>query len=233
MPASSAPNPLLLAADASPSLLPLLRSKPALAHIRDRSGYTLLHALVSYNHLTLLRQVVDQFDLDVNIRDADGETPLFACETVQAVQCLVQELGADVTIKNDEGKTARERIHDESEFPAVAQWLSKKPRPETDNGDGREAEGSHANHSGDVDAEPLDFTDQPLPVPKGVSIDFFAVDEGAQEQEIDEQFRQRIESLASRPDFESEDSQKELRVLVSDAIRGVELEDRGVRGRLT
>ena len=53
-------NPFLLAADASPALLPLLRSQPSLATVQDASGYSLLHALVSYNHLELLKRVLSR-----------------------------------------------------------------------------------------------------------------------------------------------------------------------------
>ena len=89
-----APNPYLLAADNSPELLPLLRSNPALASSQDEHGYSLVHAAASYNHLDLLRALVRDLHVDVNLKDEDDETALFVVETPEAAKVLVEELGA-------------------------------------------------------------------------------------------------------------------------------------------
>ena len=55
-----------------------------------------------------------------NVRDEDGDTPLFFAEDVPTAQLLV-ELGADAKLKNDEGLTAAEKatvneIYDVAEY---------------------------------------------------------------------------------------------------------------------
>ncbi|KAH7160091.1 hypothetical protein B0J13DRAFT_120918 [Dactylonectria estremocensis] len=119
------PNPFLLAADDHPTLLPLLRENPALASSQDEHGYSLVHAAASYNHLDLLRVLVREFHVDVNLKDEDDETPLFVVETEAAAQVLVEELGADIKHRGSEGLTAREKIEAEGDFPAIAVYLSK------------------------------------------------------------------------------------------------------------
>jgi len=47
----------------------------------------------------------------------------------------------------------------------------------------------------------------------------------------DENFRRRIEELASRDDFAGEEGQRELRELVKDAVRDVGKDGREVRRR--
>lgn len=119
-------NPFLLAADNSPALLPLLRENPSLASEQDSHGYSLVHAAASYNHLDLLRTLIREFNVDVNLRDEDDETALFVVETVEAARALVEELGADITIKGSEGYTAFQKIVEEGDFPEVAEYLKTK-----------------------------------------------------------------------------------------------------------
>lgn len=105
-----AADPFLLAADNSPALLPLLRQHPPKASKQDEHGYSLLHAAASYNHIPLLRSLVNEFDVDVNLKDEDGETCLFVTESVPVATCLVEELHLDTSITNDDGLTAVEKI---------------------------------------------------------------------------------------------------------------------------
>ncbi|KAI0380566.1 ankyrin repeat-containing protein [Hypomontagnella monticulosa] len=210
-------NPFLLAADNSPALLPLLRENPSLATEQDSHGYSLVHAAASYNHLDLLRTLIREFNVDVNLRDEDDETPLFVVETVEAARLLVEELGADITIKGLEGYTARQKIAEEGDFPDVAQYLESKE------------EVSHAQSllngtNGDAEAAP--------PLPDGLNVSVSTItpaEEG--ELEVDPEFRRRIEELAGRDDFHSEAGQAELRRLVQDAISDQNLPDRNVRSR--
>ena len=119
-------NPFLLAANIpspDPHLLPLLRSKPELASKQDAHGYSLLHAAASYNHLDLLRTLINELRVDVNLTDEDGETCLFVAETLDIAKCLVEELSIDVTIKNEEEMTALEKFESEEEFPEIAVYL--------------------------------------------------------------------------------------------------------------
>ncbi|KAK7206048.1 ankyrin repeat-containing domain protein [Myxozyma melibiosi] len=84
------------------------------ANDKDPHGYTALHAAASYGHHDLLRLLVKRGG-DVNILDEDGETPLFVVEKVETAKVLIEELGADWKVKNDEGVTAREKLQKDVE----------------------------------------------------------------------------------------------------------------------
>ena len=222
---------LMMAADAPPSLLPMLQFEPGLAHACDSTGYTLLHALASYNHVSLLREVVASFNLDVNVRDGDGETPLFVVETIEAAQCLV-DLGAGVSLRNHEDFTAEDKFNEEQEYPEVAAWL-KKRRLSSLAANGTVEDGSaHPADGGRGMSEALDLHERLRPLPKGITMNLTTMDEGSQEEEVDEEFRRRINALASRDDFAGRDGQRTLRELVSDAVRGTAMESRDTRRRL-
>ncbi|SLM33733.1 Ankyrin repeat-containing domain [Lasallia pustulata] len=222
---SPQPNPLLLAADNSPHLLPLLRTTPSLASTQDPHGYSLLHAAASYNHLSLLRTLVHEFHVSPNITDEDAETPLFVVETVEAAQCLVEELGADVGAQNAEGETAEEKITGEGEFVAVADYL----RETRGRGRGGEVEAREGGVHNGVPAAPS--------LPPNVTVNVGTMDEGPQgagEGQVDPEFRRRIDDLAARDDFQGEEGQRQLRELISDAVRSVgsEGQEREVRRRI-
>ncbi|RMD41124.1 hypothetical protein DV735_g3979, partial [Chaetothyriales sp. CBS 134920] len=203
---------LLAAAVPTPDarLLPLLRSKPSLASQQDEHGYSLLHAAASYNHIDLLRTLVNDFKVDVGLKDEDGETALFVVETVEACKCLVEELGLDPAIKNDEGLTAREKLEQEAEYPEVAEYL--RAHEGTQDGSGATLAQLPANISMTVNTVNTD----------GAGVD---------DQEPDPEFRRRIEELAGRDDFQTEEGQRQLRELITDAIRGAN-NDRDVRRRV-
>ncbi|KAI1377000.1 ankyrin repeat-containing protein [Hypoxylon crocopeplum] len=210
-------NPFLLAADNSPALLPLLRENPALASEQDSHGYSLVHAAASYNHLDLLRTLIREFNVDVNLRDEDEETALFVVETVDAARLLVEELGADITIKGFDGYTARQKIAEEGDLPEVAEYLESKE------------ETSHTRDllngtNGDTGTTPS--------LPDGLNVSVSTITPAEEnELEVDPEFRRRIEELAERDDFHSEAGQAELRRLVQDAIGDQNLADRNVRSR--
>ncbi|KAH8159189.1 hypothetical protein CIB48_g9060 [Xylaria polymorpha] len=214
------PNRFLLAADNSPALLPLLRENPALASQQDEHGYSLIHAAASYNHLDLLRALVQEFKIDVNLRDEDDETALFVVETVDAAKVLVEELGAEIMIKGSDGYTARQKITEEDDFPDVAEYLKLK-----------ETERAQDLLNG-ANGEPVrDDSDMP-PLPEGLNFSVSTVNLAENdESEVDPEFRRRIEELAQREDFHSEDGQAALRELVQDAIADGGLSDRNVRPR--
>ncbi|KAJ8132931.1 hypothetical protein O1611_g701 [Lasiodiplodia mahajangana] len=212
-------NPFLLAADNSPALLPLLRENPALAGQQDEHGYSLLHAAASYNHLALLRALVQEFKVDVNLRDEDEETALFVVETVDAAKVLVEELGAGLLIKGSDGYTAYQKITEEGDFPEVAEYLRLK-----------EAESARDLLNGTNGESVQNGGDMP-PLPQGLNISVSTVNPAEDENEVDPEFRRRIEELAQRSDFHSEEGQAALRQLVQDAIAGENLTDRNVRAR--
>ncbi|KAI0018470.1 ankyrin repeat-containing protein [Xylariomycetidae sp. FL0641] len=205
-------NPFLLAADNPSALLPLLREDPALASKQDEHGYSLVHAAASYNHLDLLRALVREFNVDVNLRDEDEETALFVVETVDAAKVLVEELGADISIKGSEGYTAYQKISEEGDYPEIAEYLKSK-------------ESGHT--------QPLsNGTSAAATLPEGLDISVTTVTPTEEnEAEVDPEFRRRIEQLAARDDYHSEAGQAELRQLVQDAITDGTLGDRNVRTR--
>lgn len=191
------PNAFLLAAntpDPDPRLLPLLREKPHLASAQDSHGYSLLHAAASYNHTELLSILVNEFKVDVNSRDEDDETCLFVVETVEVAKCLVEELHIDTEAKNSEGQTAKEKIESEDDFPEVAEYLAGK--------------------AGQTTSRP-----PPLPPNVKVNIGSEVIEDNGQEP--DPEFRRRIEELAARENLHTEEGQRELRDLISDAVRDV------------
>ncbi|CCC05015.1 hypothetical protein SMACR_07338 [Sordaria macrospora] len=201
-------NPYLLAADSPDACIALLRENPSLASGQDEHGYSLIHAAASYNHLDLLRTLVSEFKVPVNLKDEDGETALFVVETVAAAKVLVEELKLDTTIVNDEGQTAREKIEAEEDYPEVAEYL-------------RGLEGEASNISIAVNGTTNGTTPADLPpAPEGLQVQIGTMNEAEDAGEPDPEFRRRIEELASREDFETVEGQAALRQLVEDAILG-------------
>lgn len=222
--AAMPPNPFILAADNPAALLLLLRETPSLASRQDEHGYSLLHAAASYNHLDLLRALINEFNVPVDLRDEDSETALFVVETVEAARVLVEELGLDINITGDEGQTAREKIEQEGDFPAVAEYLASKEEASSTavNGAQSTAESVNGRINGDLP-----------PVPQGLSVNFGTLsEEDVAGASPNPEFRRRIEELAAREDFHTEAGQAALRRLVQEAIAGEELaEERNVRPR--
>lgn len=215
----AAQNPFLLAADNSPALLPLLREKPALASSQDEHGYSLIHAAASYNHLDLLRTLVGEFKVDVNLKDEDDETALFVVETLEAAKVLVEELNIDVWHRGGDGLTARQKIEAEAEYPTVSEYLNsiEISKPEQ----------IIASMVAAI------MPDVIKPAPEGIAVTVGTMD--ATEDipgDVDPEFRRRIEELAQREDFDTEQGQADLRKLVEDAISDQGLVDeRNVRSK--
>ncbi|KAL8929887.1 MAG: hypothetical protein Q9208_001031 [Pyrenodesmia sp. 3 TL-2023] len=210
------PNIFILASDNSPQLLPFLRSNPSLASSQDAHGYSLLHAAASYNHHNLLRTLHHEFHVDPNMRDEDGETPLFVAETVETAQILIDDLHCDFSHKNDEGITAEERIRGEGDFVAVADYLKEVRMRESGGGNGEVQDGGGEEEQ------------RPPPLPPNVTVNMGTATEEDVPEEVDRVFRAKIEELAAREDFRDEEGQRRLKELVTEAVRGVE---RGTDGR--
>ena len=219
MPASQ-PNPFLLAADNSPQLLPLLRQEPSLASSQDEHGYSLIHAAASYNHLDLLRALVSELHVNVDLKDEDGETALFVAESMECAKVLVEELHASILTRGNEGKTAREKIEEDGDFPEVAVYLRMKEL------EGISGQSNGGGRSIKSDSRP------PLPLPEGISVNFatMVAEEDAGEV-VDPEFRRKIEELAQHDDFQGEEGQRQLRQLITEAIRGEVGQQRDVRRR--
>jgi len=216
------PNVFNLAADGSSDLITVLQSDPSRAKEQDGTGYSLVHALASYNHLDLLRQLIKDFNVSPNLRDNDGETALFVVETVEAAQCLITDLGADWKIMNEEGLTAEEKIRGEGDFVVVSDFLSEVRKKEV------AADGAS---TGSVNTSARHLP----PLPPGVTMNLSQVAKeqaDASTQEPDPEFRRRIDELAARGNFQSEESQAELKGIIEDAVRGVSNDDREIRQRV-
>lgn len=214
------PNPYLLAAENSPSLFPLLRLDPSIASKQDEHGYSLLHAAASYSHISLLRSLVSEFNVDVNLKDEDGETCLFVTESVAVATCLVEELHLDTSMMNNDGLTARQKIEEEGDFLEVASYL-------------RSRSGGMMSETGD--SSPMAAQSHPPPLPANVTVNISTPADqslNSENQEADPEFRRRIEELAARADFHGEETQQELRNLITDAVRGVTAEEREIRRRV-
>lgn len=82
----------------------------------DSNTYTPLHAAASYGHIDLLRFLLTHEKAApdaINIRDEEGDTPLFLVEDLATAKVLVEEFRADPKVVNTEGNT-----------PAKAMWKS-------------------------------------------------------------------------------------------------------------
>jgi hypothetical protein len=218
-------NTWLLAADKPSELLQYLQANPGKASEQDDTGYSLVHAAASYNHLDLLRALVRDFNVDVNILDNDGETALYVAETVECAKVLVEELHANILLTGNSGDTARERITEEGDFPQVAVYLRvKELEAQVEAGTGGINDRSSSSSPRVVHAPP--------PLPDGVTVDIGTMAPEDAGEVVDPEFKRRIDELAAREDFQTPAGQQALRQLVMDAIRGENVaEERNVRPR--
>ena len=226
------------------AVLARLEEQPELASAQDSHGYNLFHAAASFSQANLLKSLVKDFGVPANILDEDGDTALFVVEDDKIADLLVRELGINVFHRNAKGLTAREFIEDEDDFPAVVAWLRKaehefsrfdtnsaksqlKEKSRVHNSPHRGKVNNHENLNGDDSTSPtavMKTEGPPPPLPPGVSVNLESVPESTLDVP-DPIFRHRIEQLASRDDFEGEESQKQLKKLVTDAVNGLTLDE--------
>ena len=202
------------------SILQSLSQHPQLASARDAHGYSLVHAAASYNQLSVLRELIQKYSVDVNMLDEDGETALFATENTEVAKCLVEELNADVNIRNSEGKTAEEKIsEEEGEGHEVYQYLRNLRTGGEPANDGIVA---------------TDGVHPPPPLPNGVQINMGTMAEDAAGEAPDPEIRRRIDELAAREDFQTEEVQQQLRELIQEVVTGISADqgERNVRQRV-
>ncbi|KAK4688657.1 hypothetical protein P7C73_g1461, partial [Tremellales sp. Uapishka_1] len=88
-------------------------------NVLDSNSYSPMHAAASYSHLELLAYLLSQGG-DINLPDADGDTPLYTVESVSTAEWLIQH-GADASHQNDEGLTAGEALQED--HPDIAAYL--------------------------------------------------------------------------------------------------------------
>jgi hypothetical protein len=118
---------------------------------------------------------------------------------------LIEELKVDYNKRNSDGQTAVEKLEADDEFPQVTAYLREVvggTPAETDSG----------------------VLNRPPQIPNSdmqVNIGTMTEDEAtAGAGEPDPEFKRRIEELATREDYWSEEVQNEVRELVKDAMAG-------------
>jgi uncharacterized protein len=161
----------------------------------DRAGYTPIHAAASYGHLPLLRSLVKDHNGDINIKDTEGDTPLHMCELVDVAREMIQELGADVTIKNKDGMTAAEAVREEGDFDDLADYLESITPGIT---------------PANIDTSALEYTE-------------FREDEDKDEEEVTEAIippvaAMRIDEIMRLEEADGVNRDDELRSIVTEAI---------------
>jgi hypothetical protein len=220
-PAATLPTPsidllLNLVPDRPASVLSTLSSHPSLASAADAHGYSLLHAAASYGHVDLLRALVQNYSVDPNLLDEDGETALFVAEIVEVAQALLQ-LGTRVELRNEEGKTAAEKMVEEGEFPEVAVFLGELAGGPSSTGAASSVETGAGG----------DEVRVPPRLPEGLQINLGTMAAEEDDGAPDPEFRRRIEELAASEDFQGEEGQRRLRELVTDAVTGMSADGDG------
>lgn len=83
----------------------LIETEGLSPNVKDSNSYTPMHAAASYAHLELLTYLLSVGG-DINLRDDDGDTPLYVVESVDTARWMVEH-GADAALTNDEGLTVR------------------------------------------------------------------------------------------------------------------------------
>jgi ankyrin repeat protein len=68
-------------------------------------GYSLLHTSAKFSCVHMLRYLVTEIGLDINVPDEEGRTPIFDAHDPEVVQCCAQ-LGANVNHINNKGITS-------------------------------------------------------------------------------------------------------------------------------
>ena len=151
-----------------------------------------------------------------------GVDVLASAEEVPVATYLVEELGADIGIRNNEGQTAEEKIaEEEGETNAVCLYLKGL----------RERRGAGNENStvgGDgAAAQEAESVRPPPPLPNGVKINVGTMEEGDVGEAPDPEVRRRIEELAARDDFQTEEGQRQLRKLVTEIVTGMGADEAG------
>ncbi|KAK3672261.1 hypothetical protein LTR78_007801 [Recurvomyces mirabilis] len=219
---------LNLVPDHPDRVLSHLSTRPGdLASQKDAHGYSLVHAAASYNHPDLLRTLMQTYNVDINILDEDGETALFNAETVDIVKLLI-ELGIDVNLRNSEGQTAEEKLDHEDEQPEIAAFLHQQRT--TSSRTTSDTTSTQPNGNGNGNGNGNETLDRPPPLPNGIHINVGTMAPDEAGEAPDPEFRRRIEELAAREDFQTEEGQRELRSLVEDVVGGIREEEGSGQG---
>ncbi|RMZ85925.1 hypothetical protein DV736_g6521, partial [Chaetothyriales sp. CBS 134916] len=154
-------------------------------------------------------------------QDEHGYSLLHAAASynhLDLLRTLVKEFKVDVGLKDEDGETALFVAETVEVCKCLVEELGVDAGVKND-------EGLTAREKAEEEAEypeVADMTVNPVDPADGFS---------AEGQEPDPEFRRRIEELAGRDDFQTEEGQRQLRELITDAIRGAS-NDREVRRRV-
>jgi ankyrin repeat protein len=202
---------LNLMPDKPDQVLTLLTTSPHLASAQDHHGYSLLHAAASYNHPSVITTLLTTYSVSPNLVDEDNETCLFSAETPEMALHLLSS-NVDPAHRNNDNQTAAQKFEQEAEYPDIVAALRR--------------------HAASTTSTATTVPAAAPPLPNGVKIDMGTMVEEEAGTAPDPEFRRRIDELASRPDFQSDETQRELRHLVQDALTGIKGDERHVRPRM-
>ncbi|ODV93631.1 hypothetical protein PACTADRAFT_45722 [Pachysolen tannophilus NRRL Y-2460] len=184
---------------------------------KDINGYTPIHAATSYGHIELLTYLISKGG-DINIQDADGDTPLHHVEDLRVAKFLIEQLKADYMVKNHSGKTAYRNIEEEDEFPEIAEYLRSL---EYKNGEDTENNNNNNNNNSFLDSLPepgetigghqiqYKYEDEPLPAPHSQNDNEISILSGLSEEGRENKLKKIVES---------ENPEEALRELVTEAV---------------
>ncbi|KAJ7127040.1 ankyrin repeat-containing domain protein [Mycena epipterygia] len=91
----------------------------------DEFTYTPMHAAASYGQLQILEYLISRGG-DVNVQDADGDTPIYTVENVETARFLVTH-GATLDRQNSDGVSPIDHLQEE--FSEVASYLQSVASP--------------------------------------------------------------------------------------------------------
>ena len=79
----------------------LIETENLSPNIPDPNSYTPMHASASYAHTDILEYLISVGG-DINLRDDDGDTPLYVVESVEMARWMIDR-GAEWGVVNEEG----------------------------------------------------------------------------------------------------------------------------------
>jgi ankyrin repeat protein len=115
-------------------ILRLWRENGATLDVEHRDGFgsTPLHCAAYYGHGEACRALISTCRARIDSRDLFGNTPLILAAANNKLQCVevLMELGADITLRNDEGKTALEWAREKGHAEVAALLEAAERIPE-------------------------------------------------------------------------------------------------------
>ncbi|GAA93947.1 uncharacterized protein L969DRAFT_92147 [Mixia osmundae IAM 14324] len=179
------------------------------ANAKDENSYTPMHAAASWGHPDVLDYLISKGG-DINLRDGDGETPLFAVETI-AMATKVISLGADASLRNEQGRTAAASLAED--YYPVARYvasITKETLPVTA-ADSDEEEEENAG-AGTKRSAPSRDSAAPL------SIDSLPAETSAQTDAAAEDLMAKIRDITIAAERDGFDPEDQIREAVNAAV---------------